>query len=233
VQTVYNGLNLAEVDRLRRAPLNGPVPEHSGPVVAIVGAICPEKGQEILIRSLPEIVREVPDLSCWIIGDEIYETSRHSGGVREGLERQAASLGVSGQTHFLGWREDVIGLLERADILVCTTNPTISKETFGRTIAEAMACGKPVVAVAHGGPREMVVDGITGTLLRTYAPDHLASAIVTLARDKDRMVRMGRAGRERAEALFTIEEHVRGVQDFLARITGQNTSRMHGGTGHS
>lgn len=217
-EVVYNGMDLDEIDRKRKSPPRGTVPEHDGPVVALVGAICPEKGQETLIRSLPAVVEAIPNVSCWIIGDEIYATSRHPKGFRRDLERQAEELGVAGNIRFLGWREDVITLLDKVDILVCASDPALSTETFGRTVVEAMACGKAVVALARGGPRELVVDGVTGALFQTYSPGKLAEAILRLTRDKPGTVRMGEAGRKRVERLFTIEQYVHGVESFVGGI---------------
>jgi hypothetical protein len=134
------------------------------------------------------------------------------------LENLAAELGVTDRVHFLGWRKDIMPLLERMDILVCASDPALSLETFGRTVVEAMACGKPVVSVASGGPRETVVDGVTGVLFKTYSPEALADAILRLADDPARMRRMGQAGRRRVEELFTSRKYLEGVETCLARI---------------
>jgi len=216
---VYNGMDLVEIDRRRKDPLTGSVPASEGLVVGIVGAICPEKGQELLIRALPRIAEVLP-VSCWIVGDEIYDTVRHPKGFRGRLERIARDLGVDDRVQFLGWRKDVIALIDRMDLLVSAGNPKLFVETFGRTVTEAMACEKPVVSVACGGPLETIVDGLTGTFFRDHTPGALADAVLDMVRDRRRMDRMGRAGRERIEQLFTIEEYVRGVERCIDGILG-------------
>jgi len=120
--------------------------------------------------------------------------------------------------HFLGWRNDVIALMERMDVVTCVGNPALFVETFGRTLVEAMACSKPVVSLARGGPREIVLDGVTGTLFEDYTPASLAEAVFRLSGEAERMRQMGRAGRRRVENLFTVERYVEGVQDCLERI---------------
>ena len=214
---VYNGMNLVEIDRLRKRGTEGVVPADDGIVVGIVGALCPEKGQELLIRALRPVASELP-VSCWIVGDEMYETSRHVRGYRAHLEKTARELDIRDRVHFLGWRRDVVALLDRMDLLVCASNPELSIETFGRTVTEAMACAKPVVSVAHGGPLETVVDGVTGRLFKDYAPEPLSRAILELARDRDRRERMGHAGRERVEQCFTLEQYVRGVETCIEDV---------------
>jgi len=216
---VRDGVDLDEIDRRRKSPLTGSVPAGEGLVVGIVGAICPEKGQELLIRALPRIAEQVP-VSCWIVGDEIYHTARHPKGFRSRLERIARELGVRDCVQFLGWRKDAIALINKMDILVCASDPNLSIETFGRTVAESMACEKPVVSVAWGGPLETVVDGVTGTFFHDYTPEALADAILDMVRHAQRMEGMGRAGRKRIEQLFTIGEYVRGVERTITQILG-------------
>lgn len=221
VTVVYNGLDLAEIDRRRAELPSTGMPDAEGPVLGLVGALCPEKGQELLLRSLPAVAARVPGVSCWIVGDEIYDTSRHRKGFRAWLEKLAQDLGVDGRVHFLGWRKDVIQLIERMDVMVCASNPELSIETFGRTIVEAMACGKAVVTVGWGGPRETVLDGVTGAIFERYTPQALAEAVIRLTADTQSLRRMGLAGRKRVEELFTIEKYVEGVQDCIEGVLGR------------
>jgi len=218
VTVVYNGLDLDVIDQERRLAPSKDVPVSSGIVLGVVGALCREKGQALLIRSLPALAAKIPGLSCWIVGEEIYSTARHEKGYRSVLENLAAELGVTDRVHFLGWRKDIMRILERMDILVCVSGPGYFVETFGRTVVEAMACAKPVVSVDAGGPRETVVDGVTGVLFKPYTPEALAAAILRLANDPERMRRMGEAGRRRVEEFFTSRKYVKGVENYLARI---------------
>ena len=77
-------------------------------------------------------------------------------------------------------------------------------EPFGLVPVEAMLSGTPVVASDHGGPSEIVVDGDTGLLVDPYSPVAVADAIVRLYDDVDRLEAMGRRGRARAEAQFSL-----------------------------
>ncbi len=74
-------------------------------------------------------------------------------------------------------------------------------EDFGLIPLEAMASGKPVLAVNEGGPRETVVDGETGYLVNSV--DELAQRMIELAENPDLVERMGRAGRKRVLSNFT------------------------------
>jgi len=220
VTVIHNGMDLAAVDSRRGVGLESPVPSCDGPVVVVVGALCPEKGQELLIRSLPLLVRTVPNVSCWIVGEEIYSTSRHHHGYKAQLQTLAEELDMSERVHFLGWRTDVIAVIDQADILVNCSDPSLFIETFGRTLVEAMACEKPVVTIARGGPCETVVNGETGVLFETYRPETLAEGVARLAGDPPLMRRMGRAGRRRVEECFTVERYVRAIETRLDDLLG-------------
>jgi len=76
-----------------------------------------------------------------------------------GLERQAAALGVSDRLRFAGHCDDMPAALMLADVVVsASTEP----EGFGRTVIEAQAMGRPVVATDHGGAAETVAHLVTG-----------------------------------------------------------------------
>lgn len=220
VRVIYEGVDFKEIDRRRRSEPAAPLPERNGPVVGILGALCPPKGQELLIRAVALLSSQLPGLSCWIVGDEFYTTSRHRRGYRQYLENLARELGVADRVHFLGWRSDVVEVIERLDLMVCASDPSLAVETFGRTLVEAMACGKPVVSIAYGGPRETVIDGVTGVLFERYEAGILADVIGGVVSDEVWCREMGEAGRRRAEEFFAVESFVRGVQTEFHDILG-------------
>jgi glycosyltransferase involved in cell wall biosynthesis len=96
-------------------------------------------------------------------------------------------------------------LLDRyraADVFVF---PSVWNEPFGLPVAEAMACGVPVVATRSGGIVEIVEDGETGLLVERGNAAELAGAIGSLLADDARRVAMGRAAAQRANEVFAWE----------------------------
>jgi len=93
---------------------------------------------------------------------------------------------------------------------------TAFNEDWGLTPIEAMVHGKPVVAVASGGPCEVVVDGETGRLVPAE-PEAFAEAMTALAADPEEARRMGEKGAERAR-LFTWEKFVSEFDDRLDAV---------------
>lgn len=90
-------------------------------------------------------------------------------------------------------------LFARSAVVVCPSH----REGFGVVCAEAMAHGRPVVATAVGGLRDLVVDGETGVLVPPHDPAALRAALELLLADRELRERLGRAGRERARESFS------------------------------
>ena len=86
----------------------------------------------------------------------------------------------------------------RADLIV---NPSLS-ESFGMSLIEALACGKPVVASSAGGMPEIIDEGINGLTSEPGNPIELAHKLCIILRSRDLADKMGRAGRRRVAALF-------------------------------
>jgi starch synthase len=90
-------------------------------------------------------------------------------------------------------RHEIVQLLSHASVFVC---PSVY-EPFGLINLEAMACEVPVVATAVGGIPEIVVDGVTGSLVPPADPGALADRVNALLADPALAARMGTAGRRR------------------------------------
>jgi len=99
--------------------------------------------------------------------------------------------------------------------------PTMTPDPFPRSVLEAMAAGLPVAAFRGGGVDEMVGDGETGLLVEPGDVEALARAFVRLARDPEAAREMGRAGRSRAAAEFSIERHVDRMERLLSAAAGR------------
>ena len=90
------------------------------------------------------------------------------------------------------------------------------RETFGRTLIEAMATRKPVIASRVGGMPEVVADQESGLLVAEEDQQSLAAAIITLLEDPSRARRMGEVGRRRVEQFFSLERRTTAVASICA-----------------
>lgn len=151
-----------------------------------VGRLVPVKGFDLLVRALPAIVEAVPSARLVLVGD---------GPDQARLEAEARTLGVAERLVLAGAHDQVVPFLSAADLLVAPSR----NEGLGKTLVEAMALSRPVVATRVGGIPGVVVDGETGRLVPPENPGALAAAVTELLLNPGLRHRMGEAGRRRAE----------------------------------
>ncbi len=157
-------------------------------VVCIVSRLVRHKGHPELLAAM----EQVPDAELWIVGDRL--PSDHG----PDLAPLFAASPLGPRLRLLGYRDDIPALLAAADIFALPSH----FEGLPMSVIEGMLTGLPVVATAVRGPREQVIDGVTGLLVppRQVAP--LARAIRRLVDDADLRLAMGRAGLARALAHY-------------------------------
>lgn len=196
--TILNGVDL---DRFRPAP---GVPHREFHVVCVAHLI-PEKGVGVLLEAMSRLQHGEARLT--VVGD---------GPQLPALQEKARELGLAQRVEFAGLRSDVQRFLAGADVFV---HPALWSEAFGYTIAEAQACGVPVIATAVGGIPEVVANGETGILVPPREAAPLAAAIDRLASDRALLARMAGAARRRAEALFDVRACARSYVDWSEEST--------------
>jgi glycosyltransferase involved in cell wall biosynthesis len=118
------------------------------PIVMLPGRLTRWKGGALLLQAMAALPAK--DAVCVFVGNGSFGRS---------LETLAAELGLTGRVRLAGHCDDMPAALMLADVVVC---PSLEPEPFGRTVIEAQAMGRPVIAADHGGAAETVVDGETG-----------------------------------------------------------------------
>ncbi|XVV05580.1 glycosyltransferase family 4 protein [Actinosynnema sp. CA-248983] len=162
------------------------------PVVVCVSRLVPRKGQDVLVRALPEIRRLAPDAALLLVGGGPY---------RKSLQRLADSVGVAEHVVFTGsvpWSE-LPAHYNAGDVFAmpCRTRGRgLDVEGLGIVYLEASATGLPVVAGQSGGAPETVRDGVTGTVVDGRAVSSVAAEVGRLLADRDLAAKMGEAGRD-------------------------------------
>ena len=208
VRTIINGVNdetfcpLDPEDRFAQRARLGIAPDDK-----VIGTVCrldPIKNLEFMIACMPAIVRNVPGAKLLIAGD---------GPERASLIAKADSLGVSSSVRFLGLRRDTEKIMPALDIYACTS----LSEGTSMTILEAMACGLPVVASAVGG-NVRLIDQTSGVLFPLDDSEKFVDAVSSLLLDESASARLGRQGRRRVEADFSLERMVRTHEELYAEL---------------
>lgn len=118
---------------------------------------------------------------------------------------------------FLGWRNDIGRILSASDIaILCSDN-----EGIPLTLIQASQAGLPIVSTNVGSVRDIVVDGETGTLTEVSSYG-LILAIDDLLSNPEKMGRFGQAGKERAEALFSLQGMVNAHENLYSQVIEKN-----------
>ena len=180
-------------------------------VIGVVGNIKAWKGQDVLIRALPLLPRSIR-WKCVVVGS--VSTSPNSVAYQRLLDELVRDFELTDRVVFTGYRPDVPALMSALDIVVHTS---VAPEPFGLVILEGMALAKPVVCSAHGGPVEIVEDGISGFLVPPGDPDALASRLTTLLVSREIREQIGQAGLHRVN-VFNVTQHVERVQNVYRSL---------------
>ena len=201
---IYNGVDLAafqasseEVETLRTELF--PNASDASLLAGVVTRITPEKGIHFLIRAMAELKGKIP-IRLLIVGGPYFEKDVD---YMEELKQEVADLGVEDSVIFTGFLSDTRVVTSLLDIVLV---PSIIPEACPRTIIEAMAVGKPVIATPLGGSKELVTPE-TGILVPPEDASAVAEAIATLAADQERLTAIGRTARTRAVQLFSSEKN--------------------------
>ena len=182
---------------LNGVPLAAAVPLPAEPRLLAIGRLTKQKGFDRLLRSLPSLVDNHPQLSLDVIGD---------GPERLDLERMILELDLQEHVHFHGFveRSRVSEFLARARLVVAPSR----FEGLPYALLEAAAASRPIVGTRVGGIEQVVIDQQTGLLvdgeLIDQEPSMLGDAITTLLEDGDRAREFGFAGRSRVAQHFSL-----------------------------
>ena len=179
VDVLPNGIDTTSV-------LDGPIERPSSPTVLFVGRLEPRKGVRVLLDALPALVRQVPDVRVVVAGD--------------GRDRDA----IAALPPEVARRVSHLGVVSDRALRQCYATasvlaaPSLSRESFGIVLLEAMAAGVPVVASDIAGYRAVVRDGIDGRLVPPAQPEALAAALAETLRDHAATAPRIAAARDRA-----------------------------------
>jgi glycosyltransferase involved in cell wall biosynthesis len=203
---IYNGVDTARFSPDAPLPLDLPLPRHHSPIIGTVGRVGHQKGIDVLIRAAKVLIKDFPELGVLIAGkDEQGEEGKMKNLCRES--------GLENHVLFLDQWDNMPGFMRRIDLYVLLSE----NEGFNRSLLEAMACGKAVVATDVGGNPEIVNDRV-GRLVPFGNPETTADAIRTLLFDDSLRVRYGLAGRETITQNFSIVRHVQQMSTLFSRL---------------
>lgn len=190
--SLYRPLPPEEIEELRGHDAVV-APEHR--LLLTVGRVDRRKGQDLVIRALPRILAELPDVHYVVIGlpDRAAE-----------LQQLARELGVERHVFFLGRQPTaaLVGYYNACDLFVLASRHTDDGdfEGFGIVVVEAALCGKCALVAGDSGLAEAVVDGATGLVVAPEDPEAIAAHVLRLLSDDGLRRKLGKNALERARA---------------------------------
>ncbi len=186
-------------------------------VLVSVANLIPYKGHRDLFAALSRIAAELPPQ--WVL-----LCAGRDSGIAADLEHYADELGIGSNVRLLGDFDDVEGLYCAADISVLASH----QEGFSNAVLESLVAGVPTIATAVGGNGEAIGDDDVGRLVPPRSPESLAAAIRELAESADLRERLGVAARDRACALFAIDDCVDRYENLYRGLLSASDKPVNG-----
>ncbi|MBA4184070.1 MAG: glycosyltransferase family 4 protein [Acidobacteria bacterium] len=217
-RTIYSGM---ELDWFLNANFDGNavrrefgIPEDA-PVVGKIARLFPLKGHDQLMDAAPEIVKRVPDVRFFLIGDGI---------LYEHLQERARDYGILENFVFAGLipRERIPEMISAMDIVVHTS----LREGLARVLPQSLAMGKPCVSFNIDGAPEVVINDKTGYLVETYDNEGLSESISRLLKDPELRKKMGENGRRHVDPAFRTETMVKEIAEVYKMLLERYADRI-------
>ncbi len=195
---IYNGVEVGRFALPQTGRLGAELNCQNGTkLIGMVANLRESKGYEYFIQAARQVTDLMPQTRFVAIG-EIDQ------GIAKRLRELVQQMSLQDRFFFLGFREDVPGLLSDLDVFVLSS----ISEGFSLATVEAMAAGKPVIVTRSGGPQEIVDDGRTGFLVPPADPDALAGKICELLANPERAADLARTARAKVASSFTLEKMI-------------------------
>lgn len=165
--------------------------------VGLMATFARWKGHSVFLRAISELDPALP-FRAYVIGGPLYQTAG-SQVVLQDLKQLVKDLGIEDRVGFTGYCRERAKALRSLDVVVhASTEP----EPFGMVIAEAMSCGRAIIAAGAGGVNEIVNNRLDGLTHEPGNSTDLASKMELLIRDATVRRRLGTRARESASLRF-------------------------------
>jgi phosphatidyl-myo-inositol dimannoside synthase len=222
IEIVYPGVD-ESFDRMEKDPVLVERHNLQGKYVLMtLGRLVQRKGFDMVIKSLPDIKKCIPNVVYLVVGN---------GPEREALEKLVQELGVQEHVVFAGRvsDEDMVKYYNLCDLFVMPSRYVESKgdvEGFGIVYLEAASCFKPAIGGNSGGVVEAVLDGETGILVDPNSTESISSAVVRIYSDKELARKLASQGYKRAKTQFHYRMITKGFDACMAALTMEKKRKL-------
>ncbi len=168
-------------------------------VVGIFSRLDWWKGHKFVLDVFKELLKKLPKTKLLIVGD---------GPQKEDIVTYVYKQRILSNVIFLGYRKDIPQLMNVCDIIL---NPSVEPEPFGRTVIEAMACGKIVIASDLGGHKEIIDNNIDGFLL-PFDKTAWVKKIYSILSNYDEYKKICEAARVKVLEKFSLDVQIKEIE---------------------
>lgn len=203
LDVIHNGFHTEHFRRnlsQASAELRGELNCGAAPLIGSFSRLARWKGQHVILEALVRL----PETHLVLVGAPLFGEESYA----EELQQRVQALGLADRVHFLGFRKDIATLMAGVDVVI---HSSTSPEPFGRVIVEAMLVGRPVIASAAGGVRELIAHNENGLLTEPGDARGLSDIIEWLQRNPQRCNEIAQRAQHLAMQRF-------GLDAILARL---------------
>jgi len=211
LELIYNGVSLSkEISVFEKKELlhRFGIKDSENPLLFLMVAnLYPYKNHYLLLETLFSIRKQLPPtwyLLC--VGEDK--------GTLSSLQQLSKELNFEKNIKWLGIQGGVKSIWQLADIGILCSN----EEGFANVIVEGMAAARCMIVTDVGGNKEAVENGKTGIVVPANDKILLGAAIIELAADNEKRIKMGQAGRARVEKFFTFENCINQYELFYSQL---------------
>lgn len=180
-------------------------------LIGAVGRLSAEKGFDLLIRAVDQLLRRNYDVELVIVGEGDQETA---------LQTLITELGRQERMRLLGYRSDLRYLYEAMDVFALSSY----REGLPNVVLEALALEVPVVATRVAGIPRLIRDGENGLLVEPGMVEDLTRALADLLPDADRRLRLRQAGRATIEKSYSFAVRMHKLGAIYDEMLGRTSS---------
>lgn len=190
--TVYNTVEMS-------ALLDLELPQEQGPLrIGLISSNRPKKGLELFTQIAKALQHSHPEIQFHIIGPETPTT--------DAIKARIGSGELPETIRICGYRNTVAEAIAETDVVLSISN---FQESFGRTVLEGMAGGRPVIVHEYGAPPELLTHGVSGFIVPFQDVAAIVDRLRELANDRTLLRRMGTAARVEAVERFGPDVYAR------------------------
>jgi glycosyltransferase involved in cell wall biosynthesis len=191
IHKVINGIDLRPFDEAVPSLRTNSHGEQAA-TVGWVGRLSHEKGPDLFLRAAAKTLAHLPQTKFILVGD---------GTDRASLESLIDELKIRDSVSLAGRREDMPSVYASFDIAVLSSR----QEGLPMAVLEGMASSRPWVATAVGDVPTVILNDVTGVLVRPNDVEALSAALISLLQDVEKQQQLGRAARKLVEEKFSAQ----------------------------